>query len=102
LLKKQLLIFKRHHRNRSGPLPRSGILGYNEPESQEVPMSMDDFTETVIIRGEECMYDPNGGIAILQCEKCGHMNHVEVEVVDGEARFYGFSCENCGTFNSAD
>lgn len=65
-------------------------------------MSMDEFTDTVIIRGEECMYNPKTGIAMIQCEKCGHINHVEVEVVDGQPKFYGFSCENCGAFNSAD
>lgn len=64
---------------------------------------MDDgYSESVMIRGEECLYNPTTGIALIQCEKCGHMNHVEVEVVDGEPRFYGFSCENCGTFNSSD
>jgi len=65
-------------------------------------MNMDQFTETVVIRGEECAYDPMAGIAIIECEKCGHLNHVEIEVVDGEARFQGFSCENCGTFNAPD
>ena len=61
-----------------------------------------DFSETVIIRGEECLYDPKAGVAQLQCEKCGHINIVEVEVEDGQPKFYGFSCENCGTFNGAD
>ena len=65
-------------------------------------MSYEEYTETVVIRGEECMYDPKAGIAIIQCEKCGHMNHVEIEVADGQAKFYGFSCENCGTFNAPD
>jgi hypothetical protein len=62
----------------------------------------EEFTGTAIVRGEECMYDPKAGVVILQCEKCGHMNHVEIEVVDGAARFYGFTCENCGTFNAPD
>lgn len=65
-------------------------------------MGLDDFSVTVVIRGEECLYDPKAGVALLQCEKCGHMNHVDVEVVDGEACFYGFSCENCGALNAAD
>lgn len=65
-------------------------------------MDMSKFTDSVVIRGEECPYDPKAGVALLQCEKCGHMNEVEVEVVGGQAKFYGFSCENCGTFNSAD
>ncbi len=65
-------------------------------------MDLDKFTQSVTIRGEECLYDPVAGIAVIQCEKCGHTNYVEVEVVDGQPRFYGFSCENCGTFNSAD
>lgn len=63
---------------------------------------MSEFTGTVVVRGEDCPYNPAASVALLQCEKCGHMNTVEIEVVDGEARFYGFSCENCGTFNSAD
>ena len=65
-------------------------------------MSMDEFTETVVIRGEDCLYNPKTGVAIIQCENCGHLNHVEVELVDGEPRFMGFSCENCGHWNGVE
>lgn len=65
-------------------------------------MESDGFDQTITIRGEDCLYNPATGQAQVQCERCGHINLVEVELVDGQARFYGFSCENCGTFNGAD
>ena len=64
-------------------------------------MSMDEFTDTIMIAGEECLYNPTAKLALIQCENCGHMNQVEVEIEKGEPVFMGFSCENCGYWNGA-
>lgn len=61
---------------------------------------MADFTETIVIRFEDCDYDPVNHIARIMCENCGHMNEVEIEIENNEPRFMGFVCENCGTFNA--
>lgn len=61
---------------------------------------MADFTETIVIRGEDSDYDPVNHIARLVCENCGHMNEVEVEIENGEPQFMGFVCENCGAYNA--
>jgi len=64
-------------------------------------MSMDEFTESIMIADEECLYNPTAGLAAISCENCGHMNRVEVEVDNGEPVFSGFSCENCDYWNGA-
>lgn len=61
---------------------------------------MPEYTTTLLIRGEECDYAPEGHMARIPCENCGHVNEVEVWTDDaGAADFSGFACENCGHWN---
>ncbi|AAS96671.1 hypothetical protein [Nitratidesulfovibrio vulgaris] len=62
---------------------------------------MADFTATVTINGEECDYAPDAGMARIPCGNCGTLNEVEIELAaDGTPSHSGFSCENCGHWNS--
>jgi hypothetical protein len=56
-------------------------------------------TETILIRGEECRYDPVLGIALIPCENCGQHNEIEIEIHDSQPSFMGFVCEKCGHYN---
>ena len=60
---------------------------------------MDGFTEVVVIRGEECPYDPERHLARVLCANCSHTNEVEVWIEKGEPVFQGFVCEKCGFWN---
>lgn len=60
------------------------------------------FTETIIIKGEECPYDPVSHIAQVLCNSCSQTNEIEVYVENGEAQFMGFVCEKCGAWNGVE
>jgi len=74
-----------------------------EGGSSAIPeVAMPEYTTTLLIRGEECDYDPEGHMARIPCENCGHVNEVEVWTDDaGAADFSGFACENCGHWNGS-
>lgn len=63
-------------------------------------MSGEGFTQVVIIKGQECAYDPERQIAQIYCEECSELNEVEVYIEDGEVIFQGFVCEKCGAYNA--
>ncbi len=65
-------------------------------------MDMNRFRATIKVRGEELEYDPEAREALVSCEKCGHPNVVPCSEEAGEMVFYGFSCENCGTWNAPE
>lgn len=61
------------------------------------------YTETIVLAGVECDYDPERHIARIYCSNCSTPNEVEVWIGDdGEPQYAGFVCENCGTFNSPE
>ncbi len=60
------------------------------------------FTETVILRGVECDYDPERHLALVYCENCSERNEVEVWIEDGVPVFAGFVCVKCGAFNGPE
>jgi hypothetical protein len=60
---------------------------------------LDGFSEVVVIRGEECQYDPVRHVARIMCENCAHINEVDVWIENGEPGFMGFVCEKCGHWN---
>lgn len=64
-------------------------------------MSMDEFTDTLMIADEECLYNPILKLAAIACENCGHMNRVPVELENREPMVKGFSCETCDYWNGA-
>jgi transposase-like protein len=62
---------------------------------------MADYTETVVINGEECDYDPAAQMARMYCDSCGQPNEVPAfREEDGSVDFQGFVCEHCGAFNA--
>lgn len=61
-----------------------------------------DFTDTVVICGEECDYDPKACVARIYCCHCGACNEVEVSLENGEPVYMGFSCDKCMLFNEAE
>lgn len=64
-------------------------------------MEMDAFTQTVIINGMECPYDPENHMALVLCENCSETNEVECWLSDdGEPEFAGFVCIKCGHYNA--
>lgn len=61
------------------------------------------FSETLILGGVECDYDPETHIALIYCSNCSERNEVDVWIGDdGEPEYAGFVCEKCGAFNSPD
>lgn len=61
------------------------------------------FTETVILGGAECDYDPESRIARVYCANCSECNEVEVFLdAHGVPEYAGFVCAKCGTFNSPE
>ena len=63
---------------------------------------MPDYTTTVMVRGDECPYDPEAEIAQMYCDKCGQPNEVPVYVDGDEVSFQGFVCEHCGQYNAPE
>ncbi|EFL50317.1 conserved hypothetical protein [Solidesulfovibrio fructosivorans JJ]] len=61
------------------------------------------YSETVILSGVECDYDPETHIALVYCSNCSERNEVEVFLDEnGEPEYAGFVCAKCGTFNSPE
>jgi len=60
------------------------------------------FTETVILGGVECDYDPESRIALVYCRDCSERNEVEVWIKDGIPEYLGFVCVKCGAFNGPE
>ena len=65
-------------------------------------MDRSDFTQTVKIKGDDCPYDPERGVALIYCSNCGEENEVDVDVTDGVGSFMGFVCSKCGFWNTND
>lgn len=61
---------------------------------------MAEYTDTIVIKGDECDYDPLNHVARILCENCGVYNEVEVWIKDGEPEFFGFVCEKCAHWNA--
>ncbi len=59
-----------------------------------------EFTETIVINGQDCDYDPVSKTARIWCSNCSEPNDVEISFVDGEPAYDGFVCEKCGTWNA--
>lgn len=62
-------------------------------------MNGDGFTQTVIVNGQECDYDPEREIALIYCSDCSELNEVTVYLENGEVVFQGFVCDKCGAWN---
>jgi hypothetical protein len=62
-------------------------------------MSELNTTTVIVIRGEECRFDPVLNIAVIPCENCAHENEVEIDIKHGQPVFMGFVCEKCGHYN---
>lgn len=61
------------------------------------------FTQTLVLGGVECDYDPETHIARIYCANCSELNEVEVWLDEnGEPEYAGFVCEKCGAFNSPE
>lgn len=58
------------------------------------------YSETILICGEECPYDPERKVALVRCENCSNQEEVDVVAVEnGKGVVYGFMCSQCGHFN---
>ncbi len=60
------------------------------------------FTETVILGGAECDYDPKRRLARVYCRNCSKRNETEVWIKDGQPVFPGFICIWCGAWNGPE
>jgi DNA-directed RNA polymerase subunit RPC12/RpoP len=62
-----------------------------------------DETQTIILGGVECDYDPATRIALVYCAHCSEQNAVEVWLAEDKTPQYaGFVCEKCGFFNTPE
>lgn len=61
-----------------------------------------EFTETVLVAGVECDYDPASRVALVYCTVCAQGNEVEVRVENDVLEYPGFLCAHCGSFNSPE
>ena len=65
-------------------------------------MDMEEFSGSITFEGEIYEYNPEGLIALIPCENCGHKNVVDVNEVEEEFFPASFTCVNCGHRNSFD
>jgi len=62
-------------------------------------IDLENYTETIVIAGEEYRYDPKRNMALIYCENCSNQEEVEV-IEQGEVCVvYWFMCSQCGHFN---